>query len=371
MKELADTAAAYRMEFAYCIAPGLSICYASEAEFACLTQKITQLYDIGIRSFGLLLDDIAPELYYEDDKQKYNSTVEAHIDLINRTDSFLQALDNCTLTVCPTEYWGKGDSAYLCRLGQGIPAHIRMFFTGNDICSKEITSEEAAVFAKNTNRPPLYWDNYPVNDAEMFMEMHLGPLLGRSNDLWRHAEGEIFNCMEYAQCTKIPLATALTYLWAPQTYNPEQAYLQAVEENIPQEEREAFLLLADHLRTSCLKDENSHIMGEHLVRCLAALESGEPTAAKEIFTAYSTKMTAAAAVLKKRKDGIYNELRIWIEKFILCADILALGGEILFDKADKTEELKTRMQRYNRDATVLTAFCFREMVEYILQDFTY
>lgn len=85
LKVLSDEACRYGMEFAYCIAPGLSICYASEQEFACLTKKIKQLYSIGIRSFGLLLDDIAPELYYEEDKAKYSCMAEAHADLINRT----------------------------------------------------------------------------------------------------------------------------------------------------------------------------------------------------------------------------------------------------------------------------------------------
>ncbi len=371
LKVLSDEAAKYGMEFAYCIAPGLSICYASETDFSCLTKKLTQLYSIGIRSFGLLLDDIAPDLYYEEDKQKYGSIVEAHVDLINRTSAFMKALDGSVLTVCPTEYWGKGDSDYLRTLGQGIGTHIRIFFTGSDICAKEIGCTEAQTFFQSTNRKPLYWDNYPVNDAEMFMEMHMGPLIGRDKELYKYAQGEIFNCMEYVACTRIPLATALTYLWNPENYDPEQAYMQAVTDNIPEDEREAFILLADHLRTSCLKDENSHIMGENLLRCYAAREAGDIEKAKEIFNNYLTKMQHAAALLGSKKDGIYKELTIWIEKFILCVDILGICGEILFDNADKKVALRTKIHKYNRDAAVLTGFCFRELAEIALEDFTY
>ena len=43
LKVLYDEAAKYGMEFAYCIAPGLSICYASETDFSCLTKKLVQL----------------------------------------------------------------------------------------------------------------------------------------------------------------------------------------------------------------------------------------------------------------------------------------------------------------------------------------
>ncbi|MBQ6862763.1 MAG: beta-N-acetylglucosaminidase domain-containing protein [Clostridia bacterium] len=371
LRELSDEAAKYCMEFAYCIAPGLSICYASEAEFAALKNKILQLYGIGIRSFGLLLDDIAPELYYEEDKQKYSSTVEAHIDLINRTDAFLQTLDDCILTVCPTEYWGKGDSDYLQQLGKGIREEIRMFFTGNEICSKEITAEEAEYFCKNTNRKPLYWDNYPVNDAEMFMEMHMGPLIGRDKKLYAFAEGEIFNCMEYSECTKIPLATALTYLWDPEHYDPEQAYLLAVETNIAKEDQKAFILFADHLRTSCLKDENSRIMGENLIRSLAAMEAGNTEKSAEIFFAYLDDMQKAAALLQNKKDGIYKELSVWLQKFYACVEILDICGDILFRQADRKEELQQKMHAYNMSAPVLTAFCLREFAEIALDNFSY
>lgn len=371
LRELSDEAAKYCMEFAYCIAPGLSICYASESEFAALKNKILQLYGIGIRSFGLLLDDIAPELYYEEDKQKYSSTVEAHIDLINRTDAFLQTLDGCILTVCPTEYWGKGDSDYLQQLGNGIREEIRMFFTGSEICSKEITAEEAEYFCKNTNRKPLYWDNYPVNDAEMFMEMHMGPLIGRDKKLYAFAEGEIFNCMEYSECTKIPLATALTYLWDPEHYDPEQAYLLAVETNIAKEDQKAFILFADHLRTSCLKDENSRIMGENLIRSLAAMEAGNTQKSAEIFFAYLDDMQKAAALLQTKKDGIYKELSVWLQKFYACVEILDICGDILFRQADRKEELQQKMHAYNMSAPVLTAFCLREFAEIALDNFSY
>ncbi len=371
LKELSDTARDYCMEFAYCIAPGLSICYASEEEFSCLKKKITQLYGIGIRSFGLLLDDIAPDLYYEQDKQKYNSMVEAHIDLINRTDAFLQTLDGCTLTVCPTEYWGKGDSDYLHALGNGIAPHVRIFFTGSDICAKEIHTDEAQTFFAHTNRKPLYWDNYPVNDAEMFMEMHMGPLIGRDEKLWQYAQGEIFNCMEYVESTRIPLATALTYLWDPEHYDPEEAYMKAVEANIDKDDRNAFILFADHLRTSCLKDENSHLMGQELLKVLAAEQAGDREKAKALFDAYLAQMQDAAQRLANKKDGIYKELAIWIEKFLFCVEILSLCGDVLFNNADRKEELKEKMFRYNRNAVVLTAYCFREFAEIALGDFTY
>ena len=82
-------------------------------------------------------------------------------------------------------------------------------------------------------------------------------------------------------------------------------------------------------------------------------------------------MQNAAALLQSKKEGIYKELTIWIEKFVLCADILGLCGEVLFDNADKKDVLMTKIRAYNRDAAVLTGFCFRELAEMALEDFTY
>ena len=55
----------------------------------------------------------------------------------------------------------------------------------------------------------------------MFQEMHIGALMGRDKELFKHCEGIISNVMEYAECSKIPLMTIADYLWNPLKYNPE------------------------------------------------------------------------------------------------------------------------------------------------------
>ena len=101
LKELVDQAAEYYMDFCWCIAPGLSMKYSDDAEFDVLIKKSKQLYSIGIRCFGLLLDDIDYELAFDEDKAAFGETVNAHINLINRYYSVLKELDSSIhLTVC-------------------------------------------------------------------------------------------------------------------------------------------------------------------------------------------------------------------------------------------------------------------------------
>ncbi len=369
LKLLVDGAGKFFVDFYYCIAPGLSMKYSDEAEFEALKNKTRQLYDLGISRFGLLLDDIPSDLFYEEDKIRYGNAVNAHIGLVGKYSEFLKTLSpDCRLTVCPTSYRGKGTEPELVDFASAIPSDVDVFFTGSDICSKEITLPEAEVFIKNNLHKPLYWDNYPVNDAEMFMEMHLGPVIGREPELYKGSAGLISNCMEYFNCNKFPLITIASYLWNSEAYDPEESFGEAVNFLLPEEERDAFVLLADHCRTACLHDENSRIMGEYLSRASVEFQTGNREEAIKTVTEYTEKAVNAYNVLIKNSEKpIYRELARWIKKFGLMCEIMELSLKYL-NGADVREELEERMSCYNESATVLTSFCFREYIESVLSD---
>lgn len=371
LRELSDKAADLCMTFTYCIAPGLSIRYTDASDTDCLHEKLRQLYEAGIRSFGLLLDDIPDGFSCPGDEAKYPDFVSAHIDLVNDCYRFLRSLDaQCALTVCPTVYWGRGDDEYDVRLGNAVPEDVLLFFTGRDICSREITLAEAEYFRRHTAHAPLYWDNYPVNDAEMFKEMHFAPVNGRAPDLYRASAGVISNCMEYYECTKFPLYTVADYLWAPETYDPEISFDRALNALLPEDEVGDMRLLADHLRTSCLRDENSRIMGGYLGKATAFIASGERERAIPFAEEYILSVCAAARRLAGRQGAVYRELGEWTEKFTMMCGLLADSLTILKDAADDPvgakRELARKMNVYNDRATVLTAFCFREYIETLL-----
>ncbi len=368
LKEMLDKAKSLYIDFYYCIAPGLSMCYSREEDFTALKNKTYQLYSMGIENFGLLLDDIPSDLYYEEDKKQFGNAALAHVELVKKYYSYLKSLSpSARLTVCPTAYHGKGDETGLCSFAGNIPEEVDVFFTGSDICSKEITSSEAEYFYKNNLHKPLYWDNYPVNDAEMFMEMHIGPIIGRDKDLGKHSAGLISNCMEYFNCNKIPLITVASYLWNSEEYDPEEAYSEAVNVVLPEKERAAFIHLADQFRTSCLHDENSRIMGEYLSKASVCRYSGNDEEYIKILGDYTEIISRAASLLKERNEPIYTELSRWIKKFILMSEILEIALSVIKGEGDK-ELLREKMSEYNESATVLTAFCFREYIESVLSD---
>ncbi len=366
LRKLVDKANSLYVDFYYCIAPGLSMQYSSEDDLNALFSKTKQLYSMGIKNFGLLLDDIPSDLFYKEDKIRFGNAAAAHVYLTGKYYDFLKELSSdIKLTVCPTSYHGKGDEKELTDFAGKISPEVSVFFTGPDICSKELTVRDAEVFYKNTAHRPLYWDNYPVNDAEMFMEMHTGPITGREKELYKASAGLISNCMEYFNCNKLPLITVAAYLWAPEEYDPEEAYCEAVSFLFPPEEREDIILLSDHFRTSCLKDENSRIAGEYFSRASVLFQTGNAEEAIKTVGEYAEKIRTAAKRLRMRKAPVYQELSRWLKKFYLMSEILDLSLEVL-EGADKKRELEHLMEQYNESATVLTSFCFREYVESVL-----
>ena len=321
LKGLVENAKKYYMNFCWCIAPGLSMKYSDDSEFSALIKKTEQLYSIGIRNFGLLLDDIDEELFFDEDKKRYGETVNAHIDLINRYYNAVTAIDkNVKVIVCPTLYHGKGNEYYISKLGQNISPMISLFWTGKDICSREIKSSEAVQFIENTRHKPLYWDNYPVNDCAMHNEMHISPIIGRDADLYKYSEGIIANCMEYAECSKIPLITIADYLWDSENYDSETSFENAVKQIIGKEDAEGFLAFADHLYTSCLLDSNSRRMNSAFREIAKEYRKGNKDSAFALYENYLTKLKNGRDYLR-RDLPICKELEKWSRKFSVKCDL--------------------------------------------------
>ena len=364
--ELADLAALVRhaekncVDFWFCIAPGLDIRYADDAQFARLTAKCRQLFSIGVRRFGLLLDDIPPELQYPQDIELYKEPVNAHIDLANRLFETLRGMDADTeLTVCPMEYLSASSP-----LPVG-PPEIRLFWTGRSICSLELTVPEAVMFREHTRHSPLYWDNFPVNDAEMVHEMHLGYLQGRDAQLYRYSEGLIANVMPQFECSKIPLLTVADYLWSPETYDPLRAWDDALRE-IVGGNADTFVFFAEHLTVSCLQADVS----PRMVAALASLRGFE--CVKEIplqFTDYVSRVRACCALLRARKgEPLYTELAPWVGKFFVFADALFLCEQFLAQNdTSLLPAVRDKLRQFERLPEVMTDFAFRAAVETLLQ----
>ena len=368
LKNLFDAATENELDFCWCIGPGLTYRYTSEQDFDTLINKIRSVYEIGVKNFGLLLDDIPDDFQYEDDSAAYSDIAAAHVAFINRTYNTLKAIDSeITLTVCPTQYFGKGNEYYISVFGQGVPADVKIFWTGREICSGFITCREADNFARATSHRPLYWDNYPVNDAEMFNEMHLGALKNRDTELYRHSDGLIANVMEYAECSKIPLMTIADYLWNPHSYDSDKS-IENAQTEVLGEKAELFKYIADHLCVSCVSRYGSPLMGEVLSHLGFFVATGQMDKALAGLKEYNAKMRECLVMIQDTSVPLFAEIGKWTKKFAKCCDVLdAVYAVWASPSAENKQILANLLDAYNSDAVILTGFCLRETAEKALE----
>ena len=152
------------------------------------------------------------------------------------------------------------------RSAQGIDPRIDLFWTGRAICSPTLDLADAATFARSTNRPPTYWDNYPVNDVAMGYELHIGPYRGRDPHLWRASTGSsptAWSCSSRPRSRSRPSPTTCA---TPRATTRRRAGERAIRDVVGDADLEAFALFADNVRSSCLAADDAPIVGAALWR---------------------------------------------------------------------------------------------------------
>jgi len=121
--------------------------------------------------------------------------------------------------VCPTYYsfdpvleevFGNMPEGYLEHLGNGLPQNIDVFWTGNRVISTGFTQEDISRVTTLLSRPPVLWDNYPVNDGRLTSKyLHVKPFTGRPVELTSWCRGHLSNPMNQpwlSQCVLSSLA---------------------------------------------------------------------------------------------------------------------------------------------------------------------
>jgi len=273
---------------------------------------------------------------------------------------------------CPHTYWGRGDEPYLATLAAAIPIDVDLLWTGRAICSPTLDLEDARRFAATTGRPPLYWDNYPVNDVAMTSELHVGPYRGRDPHLAEGSRGIIANPMELFEASRIPLATIGDYLADPEGYDPEASWAAAIEEAAGEADAGAFALFADNVRSSCLSQEDATLVGGALGTFLFRLDQGDGAAAAADLGALAERLLAAADHLLRGpvdNPALIDDCRPWIEAFELGGRAIRRTADLAIEGrlgADAGTELIPYLARL-RDARVRV---FGDALDMTLSDLT-
>ena len=143
-----------------------------------------------------------------------------------------------TFVFCPTFYSddpvltrlsGNIPEGYLSTLGDRLAGNAHIFWTGPKVCSVEISAAHIEDITQRLGRPPLLWDNYPINDgARMSQFLHLRAFDGRGGLPEVTLSGHALNPMNQARLSEIPISTLSELYRDPGSYEPQAAFAEAI-----------------------------------------------------------------------------------------------------------------------------------------------
>tara|TARA_R110002110_G_scaffold14698_1_gene67620 strand:+ start:36147 stop:37208 length:1062 start_codon:yes stop_codon:yes gene_type:complete len=178
-------------------------------ERAALQAKVQRLLELDIPLLAVLFDDMPGDL---------ECLAERQAQIINDIHSWI---DGRRLLVCPTYYsfdpvlethFGAMPPDYWPRLGAALPDDVDVFWTGNAVCSQQISAEDVLPVNELLGRPVLLWDNYPVNDGAVRSQYLYGEALSqRSPELAAITTGHLCNPMNEALLS-LPALSGLSRL---------------------------------------------------------------------------------------------------------------------------------------------------------------
>ncbi|MEU1799794.1 beta-N-acetylglucosaminidase domain-containing protein [Streptomyces sp. NPDC019937] len=234
--ELVRQATAHHVRFTFALSPGNSLCYSDPAEFTALRTKLGAMYDLGVRSFSVPLDDISYTRWNCDaDRAAYGepsrrAAGEAQADLLNRVQKeFLDAREGTApLQTVPTEYGDVTDTAYKQALRERLDPRVEVMWTGTDVVPPRITVADAARAAAVWGRKVFVWDNYPVNDyGQAEGRLLLAPYDAREAGLHQQLSGLVLNPMNQAAASKVALFGGAAFAWNDTAYDPDRTWRAA------------------------------------------------------------------------------------------------------------------------------------------------
>ncbi|HYR10780.1 MAG TPA: beta-N-acetylglucosaminidase domain-containing protein [Longimicrobium sp.] len=211
------------------------------AEREALGRKLAFFDAIGVRDLAILFDDMrgdVPEL------------AERQLEIVDWAAG-RTAADR--IIVCPSYYtddpvldrvFGQRPAGYLERLGAGLDAKIEIFWTGEEVCSAELSPGHLRRVAEQIRRKPFLWDNYPVNDGQrMSQYLHVRGFTGRPAAIADLIAAHGINPALQATLTCIPALTLVESYERGEAY----AYFEATR-------RAAVQVLGDELAERLYED---------------------------------------------------------------------------------------------------------------------
>lgn len=234
-----------------------------DAARAALAQKLAFLDRLEIQDLAILFDDMmssVPDL------------AQVQADIVHWVSERSRA---ARLFTCPSYYsddgvldrvFGTRPAQYLEALGRALDPAVEVFWTGEEVCSREISPGHLKRVAAQLGRKPFLWDNYPVNDGDrMSRHLHLRAFTGRPAANAEHLAGHGINPALQPTLTQIPARTLAASYRQGCDYQYGEAFRVAAEASLGAELasqiRRDLLLLQDAGLSRLSQDKVAELVG--------------------------------------------------------------------------------------------------------------
>lgn len=229
IRELIETANANHVNFVWAIHPGNSVRWSEgggKADLDAVVAKLEMMYQLGVRQFGVFIDDSGGEI----------GQPRRQVDLCQYVQkNFIEKhKDVQPLLMCPTGYnrsWTNADN--LKTLGEGLDASIRVMWTGDSVVH-DITLEGQKWVAQFLKCPTFVWWNFPVTDF-VRSRLLMGRVYGLATDpeVKKYMSGFSSNPMDKPEASKVTLFSIADYCWNIEGFHSERSWKDGIRRLFP------------------------------------------------------------------------------------------------------------------------------------------
>ncbi|MBY7144401.1 beta-N-acetylglucosaminidase domain-containing protein [Virgibacillus sp. NKC19-3] len=309
-----------------------------------LLDKFDQLYDAGVRQFGILGDDVgALPLDY----------VVEQMDAVSAwADEKGDVKDTIYTPAAYNSAWAWDGGEELNKLEKHFDDNIHILWTGENTVApveqKTIDRFKNRDTDGEVRRDPLFWLNWPVNDVDMTRVF-----LGKGDMLETGIEnlaGVVTNPMQEAEASKVSIFAIADYAWNTEDFDDQKSWedsMKYVEPNAT----EAFHTLAKHMAHADPDDgmeaDESEDIKDLLDETISRLDDGEPLGddASELIDELQAIADAGETFLKDAEnEGLKKELEPFVNALrdMVLADIEYLKTQ----QAIEEEEFDSAKEYY-------------------------
>ncbi len=302
-----------------------------------LCAKLELMYKLGVRHFGVFVDDSSGEINKASRQGQLCSYIHQHF--------IQQHQDVGPIIMCPTGYnrsWTKAE--WLGELGQSLAPDIRVMWTGDTVVH-DIKLEGQEWVKSALGRPTFIWWNWPCTD---YCRSHLG--MGRTYGLDQSPKmkelltGFVANPMEWPEASKIGLFGVADYCWNIEQFNSSQNWVDGIQRLFPSCSWAVQHFCNNNsdlgINVHKYRREESVLIADDIKAVQEGLETGElPKAATKRIITECQNAIEAAQELNDNPDiaPLRDEIGAWFKTYGQLGQVGVSALSIIKDGANTKE----------------------------------